>query len=323
MQAEDYVQQLLTFACRRQVTDIFFLPQQQQTVIKMREMDGLHIYQIVPAAFVEGVMNYLKFTSNMDISEHRRPQVGARPFIFEGQEVNLRLSSLGDFANRESLVVRLLYPLRREIDSELQVKLWQSLMQQHGLILFSGPTGSGKTTAMYQLVKSYSSGKVVLTIEDPVEVIESEFLQIQVNHQAQMGYADLIKTSLRHRPDVLILGEIRDEETARMAIRAALSGHLVLSTVHARNKYAVVGRMMELGVNQSELAAVVTCIVYQRLILQTTQQIKVYRDLLTTERLLTAIKIPQSNFWDWQNLLQDDVQKGLLNEKTYQQFCGG
>lgn len=322
MKPETYTQKLLTFACQRLVSDIFFLPQLSRVLVKMREVDGLHTYQILQTDFAASVISYLKFTSDMNISEHRRPQVGARKFEFQQQQINLRLSALGDFNNCESLVIRLIYPLGQPAMDWTQGQ-WPQLVNQRGLILFSGPTGSGKTTAMYELVKAYSAQKVVLTIEDPVEVVEPSFLQIQVNARAQMSYADLIKTSLRHRPDILILGEIRDEQTAQMAVRAALSGHLVISTVHARNKFAVVGRMMELGITQQQLYSVLTCIVYQRLIMQKDRSIKAYRDMLTGEDLLQAIKIPQSNFGDWHQLLQLDYQRGLLDDQTYQQFYTG
>lgn len=293
MQPEIYTQKILQFACQREVSDIFFLLHLQQVMIKMREIDGIHDYQILDKNFAAGVINYLKFTSDMDISEHRRPQVGARNFSFQKQQINLRLSSLGDYANQESLVIRLIYPLRNLVTNDLKEQQWQDIMNQRGLILFNGPTGSGKTTSMYQLTKKYINNKIVLAIEDPVEIIEPQFLQVQVNERAQMSYANLIKTSLRHRPDILILGEIRDEQTSQMAVRAALSGHLVISTVHARNKFAVIGRMMELGVSQRELYSVLNCVVYQRLILQTTGVIKPYRDVLLAENLNQAITIPK------------------------------
>ncbi|UQS83806.1 competence type IV pilus ATPase ComGA [Bombilactobacillus thymidiniphilus] len=323
MPPEIYTQQLLQFACQREVSDIFFLPKGTETIIKMREMDGLHDYQILDFAFAQGVVNYLKFTADMNISEHRRPQVGARSFYQQQQTVNLRLSSVGDFSNQESLVIRLIYPLKQNAQAEQLEHVATQIMQQTGLILFSGPTGSGKTTSMYYLAKKYAQNKFVLAVEDPVEVIEPDFLQVQVNKRAQMGYADLIRTSLRHRPDILILGEIRDEETARMALRAALSGHLVISTVHSRNKYAVVGRMMELGINQSELESILTCIIYQRLLPQQNNTVKTYQDLLVGEDLRNAIHIPQSNNEDWQLLLQNDLRKGLIDEETYRLYKAG
>lgn len=249
--------------------------------------------------------------------------MGARNFSFQKQQINLRLSSLGDYANQESLVIRLIYPLRNLVTNDLKEQQWQDIMNQRGLILFSGPTGSGKTTSMYQLTKKYINNKIVLAIEDPVEIIEPQFLQVQVNERAQMSYANLIKTSLRHRPDILILGEIRDEQTSQMAVRAALSGHLVISTVHARNKFAVIGRMMELGVSQRELYSVLNCVVYQRLILQTTGVIKPYRDVLLAENLNQAITIPQNNYTDWQRMLHRDYEKGLLDENTYCQYQAG
>lgn len=174
-------------------------------MIKMREIDGIHDYQTLDKNFAAGVINYLKFTSDMDISEYRRPQVGARNFSFQKQQINLRLSSLGNYANQESLVIRLIYPLRNLVTNDLKEQQWQDIMNQRGLILFSGPTCYGKTTSMYQLTKKYSNNKIVLAIEDPVEIIEPQFLQVQVNERAQMNYANHIKTSLRHRPDILIL----------------------------------------------------------------------------------------------------------------------
>ncbi|UQS82493.1 Flp pilus assembly complex ATPase component TadA [Bombilactobacillus folatiphilus] len=323
MQPETYTQQLLEFACQREVSDIFFLPHEQNVTIKMREIDGLHEYQTLNVAFAQGVINYLKFTSDMDISEHRRPQIGARSFSYQQQRFNLRLSSVGNFSNQESLVVRLLYPLKNLTETNDPNEDWQQVMNHRGLILFSGPTGSGKTTSMYQLTKKYAADKIVLTIEDPIEIIEPNFLQIQVNKQAQMSYAELIRASLRHRPDILILGEIRDEDTARMALRAALSGHLVLSTVHARNKYAVIGRMMELGISQSEMHSVLNCVVYQRLVPLVNHQVKAYQDVLMHEDLTKAIQIPQTNFENWQQMLKNDWKKGLINEQTYQELQTG
>ena len=286
----------------------------------MREMDGIHIYQRINRISAEGLINFLKFTSNMDISEHRRPQVGARFFNFENNQINLRLSSMGDFSNRESLVIRLIYPLGNlhSDDNELD-----EIINSRGLVLFSGPTGSGKTTSMYQLAKKYGEEKIVLSIEDPVEITEASFLQVQVNERAGMSYAELVKTSLRHRPDILILGEIRDENTAKMALRASLSGHLVISTVHARNKFAVIARMMELGINQQELLSALSCVIYQRLVPHVDMKIHAYRDILNKNKLENAIKIPQSNYSDWQNLMNDAYQKGLISHQTYQQYQQG
>lgn len=119
----------------------------------------------------------------------------------------------------------------------------KKVAQSRGLIITSGPTGSGKTTTMYEVAKSMSQNKVVMTIEDPVEVHEPSFLQAQVNNEAGIDYQSLLKAALRHRPDILIIGEIRDQGTARLAVDAALSGHLVFATIHAKSTLQTISRL--------------------------------------------------------------------------------
>ncbi len=135
-----------------------------------------------------------------------------------------------------------------------------------GLYLFSGPVGSGKTSLMYQLVKLRFETKQVITIEDPVEIKQDNMLQLQLNESIDMTYDNLIKLSLRHRPDILIIGEIRDKETARAVIRASLTGAMVFSTIHAKSIPGVYARMLELGTSSEELQNALRGIVYQRLI---------------------------------------------------------
>ena len=183
------------------------------------------------------VINYFKYIAQMDISEHRRPQVGAMIYLFDDKKYYLRLSSLGDFNDAESLVIRIIYPINKsKYYLPGQIQQLQELALKRGLVLTSGPTGSGKTTTMYELAKELGQDKVVMTIEDPVEVHETSFLQTQANNEAGIDYVSLLKAALRHRPDILIIGEIRDHGTARLAVDAALSGHLVLATIHAKER---------------------------------------------------------------------------------------
>lgn len=139
-------------------------------------------------------------------------------------------------------------------------------IDSRGLYLFSGPVGSGKTTLMYQLVREKFPDKQVITIEDPVEIKQDNMLQLQLNDEIGMTYDNLIKLSLRHRPDILIIGEIRDSETARVVIRASLTGVLVFSTIHAKSIPGVYARLLELGVSRQELENSLRAIIYQRLI---------------------------------------------------------
>ena len=138
--------------------------------------------------------------------------------------------------------------------------------RQRGLYLFAGPVGSGKTTLMHELAKSFFKGQQVMSIEDPVEIKQDDMLQLQLNEAIGLTYENLIKLSLRHRPDLLIIGEIRDSETARAVVRASLTGATVFSTIHAKSIRGVYERLLELGVSEEELAVVLQGVCYQRLI---------------------------------------------------------
>lgn len=179
---------------------------------------------------------------------------------------------------------------------------------------------------MYQLARKAMKNRVVMTIEDPVEIEEKNFIQLQVNNQANMSYDQLLKVGLRHRPEAFIIGEIRDTLTAKMAIRAALSGHLVLSTVHAKNVFGVISRMEQLGVEQSYLAQVLTGVCYQRLLPTTQDSIAVLYDLLAGDQLNLAVidknNRPNRMTAQWSNYLEEGVKKCEITRttaKTYQE----
>ncbi|OJG77765.1 secretion system protein E [Enterococcus ratti] len=208
----------------------------------------------------------------MDIGEKRKAQLGSLTYIFNEREVRLRLSSVGDYLQRESLVIRLLYDLSEKYFrcfSSTDLQLISERTKKRGLYLFSGPVGSGKTSLMYYLAQEEELQ--VITIEDPVEIEEMSFLQLQVNEKIQQTYDQLLKLALRHRPDLLIIGEIRDQKTAQIAIRAALTGHRVFATVHARHLNATEARMIELIGRKEELCECLSGVVYQEILLDYTQ----------------------------------------------------
>lgn len=255
------------------ISDLYVLPLNEQYRMLYHNVQGVMTTKKISLDAGNQLISYLKYRANMAVSEHRRPQVGALVMEEKGEIINLRLSSVGDYSGKESLVIRFIYSFESISHQQLipnQLGMLQQLVRHRGLILFSGPMGSGKTTTMYQLARKAMKNRVVMTIEDPVEIEEKNFIQLQVNNQANMSYDQLLKVGLRHRPEAFIIGEIRDTLTAKMAIRAALSGHLVLSTVHAKNVFGVISRMEQLGVEQSYLAQVLTGVCYQRL-LPTTQ----------------------------------------------------
>lgn len=257
----------------------------------------------------------------MAISDHRRPQLGAMTLILEKQTLNLRISAVGDFLDRESLVVRLLYEGESQALQYLiprQRQQLSQLMHQTGLILFSGPMGAGKTSTMYDLVRQLRGQRLVMTIEDPVEIYEPQFLQLQVNSPAQMAYADLLKVGLRHHPDVFIIGEIRDAETAKIAVQAALSGHLVLSTIHARGVYGIMPRLAQLGVAPAVLEQALTAMSYQRLVPVTDGSVATIFDTVVMPH-----KIPQTTQMmteRWAQLIDEQLAAGRLDHATANQL---
>ncbi|EEI23902.1 competence type IV pilus ATPase ComGA [Lentilactobacillus hilgardii] len=236
MEINEQVATLYNTAINYHASDIYFLPVNDQYVIKIRNSESLMDWKIMSAVRARRMMNYCKYMADMALSELRRPQIGSMDWQVADRQYSLRLSSVGDFSGAESMVVRIIYDLEEIktafFDLEALKKVRQ-MTSRRGLVIFSGPTGSGKTTTIYNLVNQTSAGKIVMTIEDPVEIKQSNYLQLQVNRKAGMAYSDLIKVGLRHRPDIFIVGEIRDELTAKAAIKAALSGHLVYSTIHA------------------------------------------------------------------------------------------
>lgn len=204
----------------------------------------------------------------MDIAEVRKPQLGAFTYPLGEAEVRLRMSSVGDYLGKESLVIRF-FQKNEERAVQYLLPLKKSLFQglnKRGLHLFVGPTGSGKTTLMYHVAKNEANFQQVITIEDPVEIEEPTFLQLQTNPKINLTYEALIKVCLRHRPDCLIIGEIRDIETAQMVFRASLTGHVVFATLHAKNRAEVYERLAELGLSGESLGHVLHSLIFQRML---------------------------------------------------------
>lgn len=264
---QEHAQQLIAQAVSQRVSDLYLVPRRDHYQLYQRRSDHREEVGRMEEKEVQAVISHFKFVAGMNVGEKRRSQQGACDYAYGEGEVALRLSTVGDYRGRESLVIRLLY------DKEQELSFWfdaadrvADAIKGRGLYLFSGPVGSGKTTLMYHLARMKFKDKQVLTIEDPVEIKQDEMLQLQVNEAIGATYDTLIKLSLRHRPDLLIIGEIRDVETARAVIRASLTGATVFSTVHAKSIAGVYARMLELGVSPEELQHALQGIVYQRLI---------------------------------------------------------
>lgn len=325
---EQQIQRGLQALMDEQVTDAYLWPQADCYQLRVLIAGELITRQQFSVASAKRIMSYLKFRANMNISEHRRPQAGALHLVnHAGQGVDVRLSTVGNYAGQESLVVRFIYPVTNQFQVLVPAQ-WSQLQQlghQTGVMLFAGPMGSGKTTTMYQLATLVGGNKTVMTIEDPVEITQPQFLQTQVNELSGMDDLTLLKVSLRHRPQILIIGEIRDARTAQLAIQAGLSGQLVLATIHARNARGVLSRLRQLGVSEYYLSQALLGINYQRLIPKTDGTWAVLFDQLVRSALQTAIdqSPPAVIGAEWTQWLAKLVKEGQLDAQVAQQFQTG
>ncbi|MER2227571.1 MAG: competence type IV pilus ATPase ComGA [Carnobacterium sp.] len=274
MEIEEFAQYIIVKAQEIGTSDIHILPEELHYSLYFRIGGKMSFWNSVPEENGKRVISYFKYLSNMDVGERRKPQSGASQVLMNGEPTALRFSTITNFRAQESMVIRILNPaahlsLLKTTYFKKEVQVIEQLAQfNSGLLIFSGPVGSGKTTTMYQLVReSYLISKQqVITVEDPVEIEEPLFLQTQVNEKAGITYETLLKSSLRHHPDTIIIGEIRDEVTAKMVIRGALTGHLIIASVHAKNTVGVVSRLLELGVTQEQLKQTLLGVVFQKLI---------------------------------------------------------
>jgi competence protein ComGA len=265
---QQLAQTILLKAVAFGASDVYILPVQTGFSVVFRDSVHREKFSDVSDAAGQSLISHFKFTAGMNVGEKRRPQLGSCLYETPDKNLRLRLSSAGDFEARESLVIRLLHdadkPLEFWFDDDL--KKIENLVSKRGLYLFAGPVGSGKTTLMHHIAKEKFSGRQVITIEDPVEIVAPELLQFQLNEAIGNTYDSLIKLSLRHMPDLVMVGEIRDKETAHAVMRASLTGYSVFSTIHAKSISGVYARLLELGLSKTEIKNSLSGLVYQRLI---------------------------------------------------------
>lgn len=265
---------LLHYAFAQRASDIHLEPRRDKGRVRFRIDGVLHLVYELPAPVMTAVVSRLKTLGRMDVAEKRRPQDGRlKTKKTDGHEVELRMSTLPT-AFGEKMVMRIFDPeILLKTFAELGLadqdyQRWQNMVQNpNGIVLVTGPTGSGKTTTLYSSLKHLATSEVnVCTIEDPIEMVEPAFNQMQVQHNIDLTFADGVRALLRQDPDIIMVGEIRDLETAEMAIQAALTGHLVISTLHTNDAPLAVTRLLELGVPPYLIKATVLGIMAQRLV---------------------------------------------------------
>lgn len=267
---KERLHEILRIALAYGVTDIHFDIQEEkdpQPVIEMR-VHG-EIRQLKRGKDDLKLFRYLMYRANLDISDALRPQTGSFHEEVDGKVLSLRFAVVSSY----HIISGVLRILNNHPDLNIDdlcenpaTTDWMKQITAHrdGLFVFSGPTGSGKTTTLYTILNA-SHGKKIFTLEDPVEVVNEKYVQIQINDKQHMSYADGIKQLMRHDPDIVMIGEIRDDEAARMAVRCALTGHLVLTSLHSSSCVSALHRLMDLGIAEYQLADVLKGISCQRL----------------------------------------------------------
>ena len=246
---------LLQYAFDQRASDIHLEPRRETGNIRFRIDGVLHQVYQVPALVMTAITSRIKILGRMDVAEKRRPQDGRIKTRSEnGRELEMRLSTMPT-AFGEKLVMRIFNPdvlLRNFADLGFgaeDARRWEAMVQRpHGIILVTGPTGSGKTTTLYSTLKTLATPQVnVCTVEEPIEMVEPAFNQMQVQHNIGLDFASGIRTLMRQDPDIIMVGEVRDLETAEMAVQASLTGHLVLSTLHTNDAPSAITRLLDIG----------------------------------------------------------------------------
>jgi general secretion pathway protein E len=264
---------ILGYAFEQRASDIHFEPKRELTLVRLR-IDGiLHDVHLIPKIVYQAVISRIKLLSGCNLAEKRRPQDGRIKRDQGGREIELRVSTMPT-AFGEKAVLRIFDPdiLLKGID-ELGLsghdlpKFYDFIARPTGIILVTGPTGSGKTTTLYSVLKYLSKPEVnIITIEDPIEMVFEDFNQVAVRPQIDITFAGALRTVLRQDPDIIMVGEIRDTETAEHAVQAALTGHLVLSTLHTNDAPSSITRLLDLGIPHFLITSTLIGILAQRLV---------------------------------------------------------
>jgi len=296
---------LLHYAFEQHASDIHIEPKREKTLIRFRIDGVMHNIHIIPKPLHAPIVSRIKLLSRMDLAEKRRPQDGRIKTNFNNKDIELRVSTV-PVAFGEKVVIRIFDPdiLLQDLDSmgfyPRELTLYNSFIRRpNGIILVTGPTGSGKTTTLYSSLRSLSSPEVnIITVEDPIEMVMEEFNQIGVQQAIGVGFDSILRNILRQDPDIIMIGEIRDRETAENAVQAALTGHLVLSTLHTNDSASAIVRLLDLGVQPFLISATLIGIIAQRLVRRICPHCKLERELTADE--LTYLHLGKKSHLVWE-----------------------
>lgn len=317
---------LIALAMKHQATDIHFTKVDHKIRATLRGKDGL---QDIQSTMIDvSLLNYLRYIAHLDLGSGYLGQSGNFRYEFQGEQLNFRFSYLSTTKN-VTAVLRILnhhekYALA-DIVLEPQLssfKRWCQLAS--GLIVLSGPTGSGKTTTLHACMRDISSRGTqrIVTLEDPIEIIDESYIQLQINEKASFTYEYGIKELMRHDPDVVMIGEVRDESSAKMMIRLALSGHLVFTTIHARNAIGVIHRLRQFGIDIDDLKVALVAVSSQRLFTRKNSCAKIcVFEILEGENLTKALYHEElCNHHSLEDEINNIYQKGWIYEEDARKY---
>lgn len=299
------VEFLLNYAFDQHASDIHIEPKRETSLIRFRIDGVMHNIHVIPKPLHAPIVSRIKMLSRMDLAEKRRPQDGRIKTNFNSKDIELRVSTV-PVAFGEKVVIRVFDPdiLLQDLDNmgfyPLELSLYNSFLRRpNGIILVTGPTGSGKTTTLYSSLRSLSSPEVnIVTVEDPIEMVMEEFNQIGVQQGIGVSFDTILRNILRQDPDIIMIGEIRDRETAENAVQAALTGHLVLSTLHTNDSASTIIRLLDLGIPPFLISATVLGIVAQRLVRKICPHCKKSRTLTQDE--CDYLQLTESKYVVWE-----------------------
>ncbi|MGO3049394.1 MAG: competence type IV pilus ATPase ComGA [Staphylococcus sp.] len=308
-----------------ETTDVHFIPSEQEVYIKFRIQDNLILQDTIQLELYRKLLTYMKYQAGLDVSNHNTAQSGR--YIYKMKQLfYLRISTLPLSLGNESCVIRIIPQYFQKQSHGSGIKsLYRLMNKKQGLILFSGPTGSGKSTLMYHMVM-YAKEQLdlnIITVEDPVEQLIKGVTQVSINEKAGINYETSFKAILRCDPDVILIGEIRDASIAKYVIQASLSGHLVLSTIHANDCKGALLRLREMNISVQEICQSIKSIIKQRLVTTSQHNRKLIYEQLNQQDINYFFDNNHSLPKDFNNLsyyLNRMSRAGVICEETVDRY---
>lgn len=309
---QEQLNQLIELGIQKQATDFHFVLYQNSLRVLLRGRNGME--EVHSAAIGLRLFHYLKYIANLDLGNCDKPQTGGFQLELHGQTLFFRFSLITSF-DKETGVLRILNNHSRICLDDLSSEKKQTAIFRRwtrcrsGLVIFSGPTGSGKTTTLFALLDEIAKlgTAKIMTLEDPIEIHDSRFVQLAINETGGFTYEEGIRQLMRHDPDVIMIGEIRDSYSAKMAYRCALTGHMVFSSIHARNAREALKRLQELGVDKQEWQNTLTAICAQRLYMRKNNE----KERICIYEILEGTKL-QSALEDKEIVDHEDIEVKIL-----------